>query len=140
MLIMNNKTIKELKICCGSVCSFSLHVFTVLLFLSSLSGFAQQKKAETTLTPAQKKQILDQRSSYQEREKKIDELVTEGVKLEMKQDYDMAIDKYLAAKKIADEVLAVSPTTQRFKDLSDKCAAKIADAYFYWAQSYYMHA
>ncbi len=137
---MNNKTIKELKICCGSVRGFSLHVFTVLLFLSSLSGFAQQKKVETTLTPAQKKQILDQRSSYQEREKKIDELVTEGVKLEMKQDYDMAVDKYLAAKKIADEVLEVSPTTPKFKILSDKCAAKIADAYFYWAQNYYKDA
>ena len=85
MMIMNNKTIKELKICCGSVRRFSLHVFTFLVFLSSLSGFAQQKKAETTLTPAQKKLILDQRSSYQERETKIDELVGEGVKLEMKQ-------------------------------------------------------
>ncbi|MBE6371522.1 MAG: tetratricopeptide repeat protein [Lentisphaerae bacterium] len=140
MLIMNNKTIKELKICCGSVRSFSLHVFTVLLFLSSLSGFAQQKKVETSLTPTQKNQILDQRSSYQEREAKIKELVTEGVQLQMKQDYDMAIDKYLAAKKIADDVLAVAPTAQRFKDISDKCAAKIADAYFYWAQSYYKDA
>ncbi|MBQ6598784.1 MAG: tetratricopeptide repeat protein, partial [Lentisphaeria bacterium] len=137
---MNNKTIKELKICCGSVRSFSLHVFAVLLFLSSLSGFAQQKKAETTLTPAQKKQILDQRSSYQEREKKIDELVTEGVKLEMKQDYDMAVDKYLDAKKIADEVLEASPNTPIFKIKSDNCASKIADAYFYWAQSYYKDA
>ena len=75
MLIMNNKTIKELKICCGSVRSFPLHVFTVLLFLSSLSGFAQQKKVETSLTPAQKSLIRDQRTSYKEREAKIKNLV-----------------------------------------------------------------
>jgi type II secretory pathway component GspD/PulD (secretin) len=140
MLIMNNKTIRELKICCGSVRSFSLHVFTLLVFLSSLSGFAQQKNVETTLTPAQKKLILDQRSSYQERETRINELVGEGVKLEMKQEYDMAIDKYLAAKKIADEVLKASPNMQIFKIKSDNCAAKIANAYFYWAQNYYKDA
>lgn len=124
---------------CGAVRRSSLHVITVLVFLSALTGFAQKKTVAAPLTPAQKDLIRDQRMSYKEREQKIDEIVGEGVKLEMKQEYDMAIDKYLAAKKIADEVLENS-NMPVFKTRSDQCAAKIANAYFYWAQSLYKDA
>ena len=112
---------------CGAVCSCSLPVITVLVFLSGFTGFAQQKTG-TSLSPEQRKLISDQRIFYQSREKEIDALVGEGVKLEMKQDYDMAIDKYLAAKKIADEVLQ-SSNLPIFKMRSEQCASKIANAY-----------
>ncbi len=124
---------------CGSVCSCSLPVFTALFFLSGFTGFAQQNTVGSSLSPDQKKMILDQRVSYKAREQKMDELVAEGVKLEMKQDYDMAIDKYLAAKKIADEVLQ-SSNLPIFKMRSEQCASKIANAYFYWAQNIYKEA
>ena len=136
---MKYRTIKKPKMRCGSVCSCSLPVFTALFFLSGFAGFAQQNTVGSSLSPDQKKMILDQRVSYKARELKMDELVAEGVKLEMKQDYDMAIDKYLAAKKIADEILAVS-SIPSFKMRSEQCASKIANAYFYWAQSLYKDA
>ena len=124
---------------CGSVRSWSVSVITMLLVLNSFTGPAQQKTTGPSLTPEQKNLIRDQRISFKEREQKIDQLVGEGVKLEMKQDYDMAIDKYLAAKKIADEILAVS-SIPSFKMRSEQCASKIANAYFYWAQSLYKDA
>ena len=135
---MKSRTIKKPKMRCGAVCSCSLPVITVLVFLSGFTGFAQQKTG-TSLSHEQRKLISDQRIFYQSREKEIDALVGEGVKLEMKQDYDMAIDKYLAAKKIADEVLA-SASIPSFKLRSEQCASKIANAYFYWAQNLYNDA
>lgn len=128
--------IKNQKICSGSFLRCSLRVMTLLIFLTAWSGYAQKKAAEPVLNSAQKNLILDQRLSYKEREQKIDELVREGVGLEMKQDFDMAVDKYLAAKKLADEIVNV----QSFKTRSDNCASKIANAYFYWAQNIYNDA
>ena len=128
--------IKNQKICSGSFLRCSLRVMTLLIFLTAWSGYAQKKAAEPVLNSAQKNLILDQRLSYKEREQKIDELVREGDGLEMKQDFDMAVDKYLAAKKLADEIVNV----QSFKTRSDNCASKIANAYFYWAQNIYNDA
>ncbi len=59
---------------CGSVCSCSLPVFTALFFLSGFTGFAQQNTVGSSLSPNQKKLILDQRVSDNERELKMDEL------------------------------------------------------------------
>ena len=131
--------IKNQKVCCGVVRRHTLRVIPVLIFLSAWCSYAQNKAADSTIPTAQKELILNQRFSYKEREQKIDELVREGVKLEMKQDFDMAIDKYLAAKKLADEISEKS-NVPSFKQRSDNCASKIANAYFYWAKNIYNDA
>ena len=133
---MNDRMIKKQKICSGFFRSCSIRVTALLVFLGTWSGYAQKKAADSPLSSAQKGLILNQRMSYKEREQKIDELVREGVELELKKDFDMAVDKYLAAKKLADEIVNV----ESFKVRSDKCASKVADAYFYWAQNIYNDA
>ena len=80
--------------------------------------------------------IQQTRLAFQDKEKQIDELVLKGDKCELKKRFEEAIAHYNDAKKLADS----EPQLEQFKSRSDKCSAKIADAYFYWAQDDYDEA
>ena len=111
-----------------------------VLILMSASGLFAQNADPAAGQPAKKNSLIaDRRISYQEREKQIDTLVREGIQLELKKDFDKAIDKYLEAKKIADELFEAAAMPS-FKSRSEHCASKISNAYFYWASSIYQDA
>ena len=129
---------KEKMIAGNRPCLHSLPVCAVLFLTSSFCAFSQQK--EPVQSGASKDSLVaEQRLSYREREQRIDALVQEGIRLELKKDFDQAIDQYLAAKKIADDMFAATPMPA-FKTKSDNCASKISNAYFYWARSIYEDA
>ena len=125
----------------GSAGHRSIPVLTLLVLMGACCVFAQQPAASAGSASAPKLNplIRDQRLFYQEREKQIDDLVSQGTQLELKQNFDMAVDKYLEAKKIADDILK-EHAVPSFKTRSDNCALKISNAYFYWAKSIYNEA
>ena len=97
---------------------------------------AQEAAAKTPDQPKNIGVIQQTRLAFQDKEKQIDELVLKGDKCELKKRFEEAIAHYNDAKKLADS----EPQLEQFKSRSDKCSAKIADAYFYWAQDDYDEA
>ena len=111
-------------------------VLTAACFLLGCCVSAQETEASNA--NSQTGLVKQTRLWYKDKEKQIDDLVREGVQFELKKEYQPAIDKYNEAKTIADspELAAI----ETFKSRSDKCASKIANAYFYWAQAIYDEA
>ena len=100
---MNVRFIQKTIMPGGSAGHRSIPVLTLLVLMGACCVFAQNPGASPAGVPAAPKVnplIRDQRLFYQEREKQIDELVSQGTQLELKQNFDMAVDKYLEAKKI----------------------------------------
>ncbi|MBO4631514.1 MAG: hypothetical protein J5858_06300, partial [Lentisphaeria bacterium] len=130
---LNLKTIKP-----GScVGRRSIHVLALLSLMGCCGVFAQNQAASSSASSSKLNSLArDERLFYQEREKQIDALVYQGTQLELKQNYDMAVDKYLEAKKIADDILK-DHAIESFKTRSDNCALKVSNAYFYWARFIY---
>ncbi|MBO4646583.1 MAG: hypothetical protein J5806_00325 [Lentisphaeria bacterium] len=140
---MINSKIKEKAGCGGALRPHSLPVASIVVLLSVCCAYSQaaDRPADTATSPSQKIPSLAaaQRGEYKEKERQIDEKVREGVQLELKHEYKQAIDKYLAAKAIADD-LAKQTSMPQFTQRSQECAAKISNAYYFWAKFYYEQA
>ena len=112
----------------------------VLVLMGACCAWAQNNPSSAAASGSQNSTLVrNQRISYKAREQKIDDLVKKGVQFELKKDFDKAIDQYFAAKKLADEVLK-DVSVPSFKTRSDNCAAKISNAYYYWAKAIYEDA
>ena len=139
---MNSK-IKE-KAGCGAA-SRRPHTLSAasIVVLLACSAFLPAAGSDNTPAASSRTKMsplaASQRLEYKEKERQIDEMVKEGVQLEMKHEYEQAIAKYLAAKKLADEMAKLAPV-EAFTQRSENCASKISNAYYYWAKFYYEQA
>ena len=140
-----NDSMSNKKSVSGAPFRVSLRTVSFLILTGAFAAFAQQNEtagaaAGKSLPAAKYPLAASMRISYQAKEKEIDDLVRQGTELETKKnEYEQAIDKYLEAKKIADELFE-STSMPSFKTRSENCAVKISNAYFYWASAIYREA